>query len=279
MLGSFATEEALTELRHELGHDQPLPVQYVRWLGHVVRGDLGDSIWLGVPVLEELLSKFSATLILAATSFVLSTATGIVLGIIAGVNRNSIFDRLSMFFALFGISMPIFWLGIMLIVAFSVHLDILPPTGMHSPRGDGGTLDLLKHLILPAVTLAAPNVAIVARLTRSSMLEVIGLDYIRTARSKGIIERHVILRHALKNALIPVVTVIGLQLGLLLSGSILVEVVFSWPGLGQLMVNAISQRDFPLVQGATLMIAVGFVLVNLVVDLSYAYLDPRIKYS
>ncbi len=279
MLGPSATPEAVTELRTKLGLEEAIHVQYGKWLWNALQGDLGDSIWLRTPVLGEVFDRFVNTVILAAAAFIVSTVVGVSLGVLAGIRQNSWMDRSSMLVSLIGVSMPGFWLGIMLILLFSVQWDLLPSTGMRSPAGDGGVLDVLQHLLLPALTLAAFNIAIVARLTRSSMLEVIRQDFVRTARAKGLTEWVVVNRHALKNALIPVVTVLGVQLGALLSSSVLIEFLFAWPGVGSFMIDAIGRRDFPLVQAITLVTATAFVLINLIVDLSYAYLDPRIKYG
>jgi peptide/nickel transport system permease protein len=279
MLGSQATREDLARLRAELGLTEPLPVQYFRWLGLVVQGDLGRSIWTRRPVLREVLDRLGATLLLTASALVLSTVGGIALGIASATRRNSLLDRASAVVSLFGASMPVFWLGIVLMVTFSLWLGWLPASGMFAPYGGGDLRDLLAHLILPAVTLGAASTAIVARLTRSSMLEVLGQDYIRTARSKGLIERAVVVRHGLWNALMPIVTVVGVQAGYLLGGAVLTETVFAWPGVGTLMVQGILARDFPLVQGCVLVVALSFALINLGVDLLYAYLDPRIRYE
>ncbi|HEV8308449.1 MAG TPA: ABC transporter permease [Methylomirabilota bacterium] len=279
MLGSQATQEDLARLRAELGLTEPFPIQYLRWLGHVLQGDLGRSIWTRRPVLREVLDRFRATLVLTGSALLLSTVGGIALGIASATRRNSFLDRVSAVVSLFGASMPVFWLGIVLMVLFSLWLGWLPASGMSAPYGGGGVVDLLAHLILPAVTLGAASTAIVARLTRSSMLEVLGQDYIRTARSKGMIERAVVVRHGLWNALMPIVTVVGVQAGYLLGGAVLTETVFAWPGVGTLMVQGILARDFPLVQGCVLVVALSFALINLAVDLLYAYLDPRIRYE
>jgi peptide/nickel transport system permease protein len=279
MLGSQATQEDLARLRADLGLTEPLPIQYLRWLGHVLQGDLGRSIWTKRPVLAEVLGRFRATLILTASALLLSTAGGIVLGILSATRRNSFLDRVSAVVSLFGASMPVFWLGIVLMVTFSLWLGWLPASGMFAPYGGGDLRDLLAHLVLPAITLAAASTAIVARLTRSTMLEVLGQDYIRTARSKGVIERAIIGRHGLWNASMPIVTVVGVQAGYLLGGAVLTEAVFAWPGVGTLMVQGILARDFPLVQGCVLVVALTFAVINLGVDLLYAYLDPRIRYE
>ena len=277
MLGPQATKEDLERLRTELGLTEPLPVQYARWLGHVVQGDLGRSLWMKRPVLGEVLGRFQATLILTGTALLLSTVGGIALGVASATRPNSLLDRLSAVASLFGVSMPVFWLGIVLMVIFALWLGWLPASGMYSPYGGGDLRDLLAHLALPAITLAAASVTIVARLTRSTMLETLGQDYIRTARAKGVVERLVVLRHGLRNALIPIVTVVGVQAGYLLGGAVLTETVFAWPGVGTLMVQGILARDFPLVQGCVLVVALCFVLVNLAVDALYAWLDPRIR--
>jgi peptide/nickel transport system permease protein len=279
MLGTQATQEDRARLRADLGLDQPLPVQYVRWLGHVVRGDLGRSLWMRRPVLGEVLGRLQATLILTGTALVLSTAFGLALGVASASRPNSALDRVSAMASLFGASMPSFWLGIVLMVVFALRLGWLPASGMYAPYGGGDLRDLLAHLALPAVTLAAASVTIIARLTRATMLETLGQDYIRTARAKGVVERAVVLRHGLKNALIPILTVVGVQAGYLLGGAVLTETVFAWPGVGTLMVQGILARDFPLVQGCVLVVALSFVLVNLAVDLLYAWVDPRIRYE
>ena len=277
MLGPQATHEDITRLRTELGLDEPLAVQYARWMGRVLQGDLGRSLWMKRPVLGEVLRRFQATVVLAASALLLSTLGGIALGVLSAARRNSLLDRLSALASLFGASMPSFWLGIVLMVIFALWLGWLPASGMFAPYGGGGVGDLLSHLVLPTVTLAAASLTIIARLTRSTMLDVLGQDFVRTARAKGVRESFVVVRHALRNALIPTVTVVGVQAGYLLGGAVLTETVFAWPGVGTLMVQGILARDFPLVQGCVLVIALGFVLVNLTVDVLYATLDPRIR--
>ena len=279
MLGANANKEDLASLRTQLGLDQPLHVQYFTWISHVARGDLGRSLWMKRPVLGEVLERLKATILLTGSALLLSTVGGIALGIASATRANSLLDRLSGVASLFGASMPVFWLGIVLMVIFSLWLGWLPASGMYAPYGGGGLRDLLSHLILPAVTLAAASVTIIARLTRATMLETLGQDYVRTARAKGLGERMVVWRHALKNALIPIVTVVGVQAGYLLGGAVLTETVFAWPGVGTLVVQGILARDMPLVQGGVLVIALSFVLVNLLVDTLYAWLDPRIKFQ
>jgi ABC-type dipeptide/oligopeptide/nickel transport system permease component len=249
------------------------------WLGHVLQGDLGLSLEQRLPVSILVISRFKNTAILTFASIVVSCAVGLTAGVASATRPRSVVDRLTMLLALFANSMPAFWLGLVLILGFSLGLGWFPVSGMQSVREEGGFLDLLHHLVLPAITLGGATTAIVARLTRSSLLEVIRLDYVRTARAKGLFEPRVVLRHALRNALLPVVTVVGLQVGFLLGGAVLTETVFSWPGVGLQLYRAISTRDIPLIQGSVLLIAVTFVFVNLLVDVLYAYLDPRIRYS
>jgi peptide/nickel transport system permease protein len=279
MLGPEATQAELDRLRAELGLTEPLPVQYARWLALVAQGDLGRSFWTRRPVLPEVLDRFQATLVLTGTGLLLSTVLGIALGVASATRPNSLLDRVSAMASLFGASMPVFWLGIVLMVVFALWLGWLPASGMYAPYGGGNLQDLLAHLALPAVTIAAASTTLVARLTRSTLLDVLGQDYVRTARAKGLGEGRVVVRHGLQNALIPIVTVVGVQVGYLLGGAVLTETVFAWPGVGTLMLQAILQRDFPLVQGCVLIVALTFVLVNLVVDLLYAWLDPRIRYD
>ena len=278
MLGTKATETSLTQLRHELGLDQPLHIQYGRWLFRVLQGDWGRSIQLKREVLPFVLGRFQNSAYLMLLAVLLACLVGIPAGIISAVRQYKLDDRIVMILVLVGFSTPPFWLGLILQIVFGLRLGILPVSGMQSP-GQTGLVDLVNHLILPAGVLATGATAVIARMTRSCMLEVIRQDYIRTARAKGLNERLTITRHALKNALIPVVTVVGMQVGFLLSGDILVEMVFSYPGVGLAMVNGILARDFPLVQGAILLVASSYVLINLAVDFAYAYLDPRIHYG
>ena len=278
MLGAQATKEDVQRLHRDLGLDQPLVVQYVTWIGQVARGDLGRSIPLGRAVLPEVLLRFKATVLLTAGALVIAVALGLVAGIVSAVKQYSWLDRLSMGVAVTGVSLPVFWTGIMLIIVFALQLQWFPSSGMSSPYGSGVT-DVLWHLVLPALTLGTASAAALARLTRSSVLEIIRQDYVRSARAKGLAERAVIARHVLKNAINPIITVLGVQIGFLLGGAILTETVFSWPGLGSMMVRAIQARDYPLVQGGVLLIATTFVVVNLAVDLLYAVFDPRIRYD
>ncbi|MEM7124756.1 MAG: ABC transporter permease [Chloroflexota bacterium] len=279
LLGPMATQENLENLRAGLGLDQPLPVQYFRWLTNILQGDFGTSIQQRSPVLPILIERFGNTLILTVSAVFISTVVAIPAGIISATRQFSVFDRVSMLFALFGNSMPAFWLGLMAILVFSLRLGWFPASGMWPIVGDRNLWTLLHHLTLPAVTLGISTAAVTARITRSSMLEVIRQDYVRTAHGKGLKAGVVIRRHALKNALLPVLTVIAVQFGFLLGGAVITETVFSWPGLGLALYNAISVRDFPMVQGGVLVVATAFVLINLMVDLMYAWIDPRVRFG
>jgi peptide/nickel transport system permease protein len=297
MLGERATPERVAQVREQLGLDRPLFQQYLIYLGKVVRGDLGVSIVRGDPVLTDLLRRFPATVELATAAILLALLFGIPVGIASAVWRRSLVDSISRVWALAGVSMPIFWLGVMLAWVFGVELRLLP-TGFRLGSGISfepwtnfvilDTLlqrnwevlrDALRHLVLPAAALATIPLAVIARMTRASMLEVLSRDYIRTAEAKGLGQGVVILRHALRNALLPVLTVVGLQVGSLLAGAILTETIFSWPGIGRWVYESIGFRDYAIVQGASLFIAVIVVVVNLITDLLYAFVDPRIKYD
>ena len=279
ILGPRGTEELLRQARRELGLDQPLYVQYGRWVLNAVRGDLGKSYRLNRPVAPEVLDRFKNSALLAGVAFVIAVVLGTLAGSVSAIRRGGLLDNALMAVTVTGISMPPFYLGMLLIILFSVKLNLLPTGGMYDVRQDPSTARLLVHLILPTLTLAAVPIAVIARIMRSSMLEVVGQDYIRTARAKGLRDGAVVARHALRNALIPVVAVVGLQVGYLLSATALVEVVFSWPGLGSLLVQSVVQRDLPLAQGAVLVIAVVYVVVNILTDLIQAWLDPRIHFA
>ncbi len=278
LLGSEATPESVAILRHDMGLDRPLVVQYGAWASRIAKGDFGRSVVLNREVLPEIVKRFKNTLLLTSGALVFSIVFGIGIGILAAVFHQSLFDSVAMLIALAGLSMPTFFTGIAGILIFAMGLQILPSSGMYPARG-GDFFDLMRHLLMPAVTLGAVSAAILARMTRSAMLEVIQQDYVRTARAKGVGERRVVWVHALRNASITIVTVLGMQIGYLLGGSVITEAVFSWPGLGQMMVRAIQARDYPMVQGGVLIIAMSFVFINLAVDLIYAWLDPRIRYS
>ena len=267
MLGEHATKEAVATLRDYLGLDKPLLVRYVEYVGRLAHGDLGRSIQQNRPVVDELADTWPATLELTVAALLIASVVGVSAGVVSAVWPNSLFDALARLGSLFGLSMPVFWTGLVLIVVFALWLPWLPVGGTGSPA----------HLVLPAVTLALPSVAMVARMTRSSVLEVLREDYVRTARAKWVGERLVVVKHALRNAAIPTLTLLGLQAGQLMGGAVLTETVFAWPGLGRLMVKAIFARDYVLLQGAVLVFALAFVVVNVVVDLAYGALDPRIS--
>jgi len=298
ILGERGSPEQLQALREKLGLNRPLHVQYLTFLRNVLTGDLGVSAVSTIPVAEELKRRWPATFELALSATLVAVALGIPLGILAAVRKNSLLDTLSMSLSLLGVSIPVFWLGLLLVYLFAVNLHWLPTGGRLSTdlaldfRPITGflvldgllslkpqvVLDALRHLLLPALTLGTIPLAILTRITRGAMLEVLSQDYVRTARAKGLSERQVILKHALKNALLPVVTIVGLQFGTLLGGAILTETIFSWPGIGSYIYEGILNRDYPVVQAGVLVVATAFVLVNLLVDLSYALLDPRIQY-
>jgi len=270
LMGQHGDENTLATIRHEMGLDKPVYIQYVRFIGKLVKGDLGMSYRQKRPVARIISERFPATAKLAMASIILAIIIGIGAGILASTFRNTVMDWLIMVFSLTGISMPVFWLGMMMILVFASGLGWLP-VGGYGTSGD------LRHLALPALTLASIPIGYIARMMRSSILEVIGKDYIRTARAKGLSEKAVILRHALKNALIPVITIIGINFASLLGGAVATETVFAWPGLGSATVDAIKGRDLPVVEGCVIFMAFIFVIANLLVDLSYAWLDPRIR--
>jgi ABC-type dipeptide/oligopeptide/nickel transport system permease component len=268
MLAEFVTNpDQVAQMRAQLHLDEPILQQYGRFVTNAARGDLGTSIRSRRPVTTEIGENVASTAQLAVAAMLVAVAVGVPLGVLAALSRNSWLDVASMGTALLGVSMPSFWLGLLLIFVFSLHLGWFPATG-------GGSL---LHLVLPSITLGTIAAAIIARLTRSSMLEVLGQDYVRTARAKGLGGFAVVVRHALKNALIPIITIFGLQFGNLLAGAVIVETVFSRPGLGRLIVGGILSKDFPLVQGTVLFVATAYVLINLLVDIAYAYADPRIR--
>ncbi len=269
MLGEQALAVDKETLRRQMGLDKPLHVQYVDFLARLARGDLGRSLHTKRPVLESIVRRLPATLELALAAMVVALVLAIPLGLLSAYKKDTVVDQGSMLFALLGISMPNFWLGPLLIIVCSLKLGWLPVSG----RGS------LAHVVLPAITLGTAMAAILTRMTRASMLDVIQSDYITTARAKGVRESRVVLKHAFRNALIPVVTIVGLQIGGLLAGSIITETIFAWPGIGRLAIQAINARDYPLVQGCVLVIALGYVLVNFLTDLLYGLIDPRIRYE
>jgi len=269
MLGEHAMAVEKAALRHQMGLDQPLLNQYILFLKGIFRGNLGNSIFYRLPVSSIIASRLPATIILAAAAMAVALIIALPLGIIAGSRQYSTIDNFSMFLSLIGISMPNFWLGPLLIIIFSIKLDWLPVSGM----------DGLKSLILPAITLGTALAAILSRMTRSSLLEVISQEYLTAARARGLPGWKVLLKHALKNALLPVVTIIGLQFGALLSGAIVTEKVFSWPGIGSLLIQAVFTRDYPMVQGCIMVISFCYIIANVATELFYALIDPRIRYK
>lgn len=295
ILGERATEETMNALREQLGLNDPLYVQYARFMGNVLQGDFGRSVITNNPVIEEFAQRFPATLELSLAAMIIAVIVGVLAGVISAVKQYSIFDNLSMVGALLGVSLPIFWLGLMMQWLFAFKLGLLDASARLSVDTHLQTItnlylldailtgnwpafvDAFKHILMPSLALATIPMAIIARMTRSSMLEALKQDYIRTARAKGLKEKVVIFKHALKNAFLPVLTVMGLQFGSLLGGAVLTETIFSWPGVGRLMYEAIMQRDFPVVQNGILIIALIFVLINLIVDILYSYVDPRIR--
>jgi peptide/nickel transport system permease protein len=278
MLGPEYTPEAAEALRHKLGLDQPLHVQYVRWLGSLLRGDLGGSIATGETVADAIKSGLPKTASLTLVAFVIAVTIALPAGIIAALRRNTAVDYAASILAFIGVSMPSFWFGIILILIFAVNLRWLPAIG-YAEIGEDGVVEWLKRLILPGLAVGAGYAAILTRFIRAGLLEVLSSDYVRTARAKGVREHAVILRHGLRNSLIPVVTIAGIQLALLLSGAVVTETVFSIRGIGRILVGAIFDRDYPVVQGVILLIAVMFVLANLIVDVLYTFLDPRIRFA
>lgn len=279
MAGPRATPDQLVIIRHYLGLDRPLPTQYFLWLKRAAVGDLGRSIRQGVPVTSLVFVDFRNSALLAGISFTLATILGIVAGLLAGLNRGSILDQVIGLVTALGFSTPAFFLGLLLIVIFTYKFPILPIGGMHSVQGSSGPIDVARHLVLPAITLAAVPTTVIARTVRSSVLEIMSQDYIRTARAKGLREKTVISRHILKNTLIPVITLLGLQAGFLLGGAAIVEVVFSYPGVGNLMIESILERDLPVTQGCVLVLAMVYVFVNLGADVLQGYVDPRIHFG
>ncbi|MBD2460674.1 ABC transporter permease [Oscillatoria sp. FACHB-1407] len=297
--GERATPEQIEIIRENLGLNKPLPLQYLAFLNQILHLDLGRSIITGIPIVEEIRIRWPATFELSVAAMLFAVIVGVPAGILAAVRKNGWVDNLAMSGSLIGVSMPVYWLGLLLIYLFAVNLRWLPPSGRLGIN-EGFNFNVitgfylldsllqfnlpifanaLSHLILPALTLGTIPLAIVARITRSAMLEVLSQDYIRTARAKGLLERWVISKHALKNALLPVITIIGLQFGTLLGGAILTETIFSWPGIGSWIYEGILARDYPVVQGGVVFVAIVFVLLNLLTDISYAFLDPRIQYK
>ncbi len=275
-LGEGASSEAIARLEQEMGLDQPPHIRYIDWLASALQGDLGNSIQTGRPVVLHIAERLPATLELAAVAMVITLLIALPLGVASAVHQHSWIDQGSMLFAIFWLSMPSFWLGLMLIFLFAVHWQIFPISGR---AGVLLSLTWWSFVLLPAIATGTRRAGLLTRLTRSSMLEVLGEEYIRTARGKGIGSRRVVVKHGVKNAMIPVVTLIGLQIPLIFSGTVIIEEVFSWPGMGRLLVSGVFQRDYPIVQGTVLVYAVIVLFANLAVDLAYTYIDPRVSYD
>jgi peptide/nickel transport system permease protein/oligopeptide transport system permease protein len=273
LAGPMATQADVDAIRRDMGLDRPLAHQFAWYLSRVLRFDLGRSMISNTPVIEELRQTIGPTVELMLASLLWAVPAGMLFGVLGAVTRGGVMDRCIMALSVAGVSMPVFWFGLMLIQYIGGRLELLPFQGRGGPLW---TLEGLKHIVLPALTLGGVFVGPVARMTRTSLLEVLGTDYVRTARAKGVHERSVVLRHALRTALIPIVTLVGLQIGFLLGGAVVTETMFAWPGVGRMAVGAITSSDFPLAQGAILMLAIGFIVINLLVDVLYGVLDPRI---
>lgn len=277
ILGSYATPENVEKLNRDLGLDKPVITRYFIWITNMLTGDFGRSYSLNRPVIDEVLERFNATLILAGTAFVLCSVLGILAGVVSAARQYGAADKIITFVVLIGISVPSFFLGMMMILLFAVNLRWLPVSGMYAIYGGGDLPDLLRHLIMPALALAAVATGVIARLSRSAMLEVLRQDFIRTARAKGVPERRVIMGHALRAAMVSIIPVLGIQAGFVLSGAVYIEIVFQWPGVGRMLVDAILKRDLLLVQGGVVFVAACYVLFNIAVDVAQSLLDPRIK--
>jgi ABC-type dipeptide/oligopeptide/nickel transport system permease component len=269
MVGERADEETIARLRAELRLDDPLHVQFGSYVGNIVKGDLGKSYITNRPIKKDIIERFPKTLQLAGAAMLLATILGVTLGVLSAMSPGGLIDRVGLGIAYLGISFPVYWVGLLLILLFAVTLHWLPPSGFGGPR----------YLVLPALALGMRSIAFLARMTRTAMLDALSADFVRTARAKGLSERLVVSRHALRNAMIPIITVLGLDFGAYLTGSILTETIFSWPGLGRYVVNAIARRDLPAIQGSVLFLSAVFVLVNLITDIAYAKADPRVTYS
>ena len=277
ILGSFATPDNVAKLNKDLGLDKSLFERYFIWLGNLLQGDFGRSYSLNRPVLDEILERFNATLILSGTAFILCSFFGIIIGTISAARQYTITDKIITLFVLIGISIPSFFLGMMMILFFAVNLKLLPVSGMYKVWGGGDLPDLINHLIMPSIALALVATGVIARIARNAVLEILRQDFIRTARAKGVGEKKILIKHVLRIAIVTILPVLGLQAGFVLSGSVFIEMVFQWPGVGRMLVDAILKRDILLVQGGVLFVAICYVFFNIVVDLLQRYLDPRIS--
>ena len=277
ILGSFATPDNVAKLNKDLGLDKSLFERYFIWLGNLLQGDFGRSYSLNRPVLDEILERFNATLILSGTAFILCSFFGIIIGTISAARQYTVIDKIITLFVLIGISIPSFFLGMMMILFFAVNLKLLPVSGMYKVWGGGDLPDLINHLIMPSIALALVATGVIARIARNAVLEILRQDFIRTARAKGVGEKKILIKHVLRIAIVTILPVLGLQAGFVLSGSVFIEMVFQWPGVGRMLVDAILKRDILLVQGGVLFVAICYVFFNIVVDLLQRYLDPRIS--
>ncbi|MBO6508970.1 MAG: ABC transporter permease [Roseibium sp.] len=277
ILGSYATPENVAKLNRDLGLNAPLWQRYFIWLGNMLQGDFGRSFALNRPVLDEVIERFNATLVLAGTAFILCSLLGVIAGVVSASRQYGFADKAITFAVLLGISVPSFFLGMMMVLLFAVNLKWLPVSGMYAIYGGGDLPDLIRHLVMPATALSVVAIGVIARLSRSAMLEVLRQDFIRTARAKGVHEYSVIWRHALKAAMVSIIPVLGIQAGFVLSGAVYIEMVFQWPGVGRMLVDAILKRDILLVQGGVVFVAACYVLFNIIVDVAQSMLDPRIK--
>ncbi|MCI9047273.1 MAG: ABC transporter permease [Hungatella sp.] len=276
MLGPDATMEQIAQLRTQMGYDQPVAVQMARWFSNLLKGDLGESIFLNQPVVQAIGEHLGVTMALTIFAMVIASSIGVTLGVVSAVNRGKPLDQAAMIFSVFGVSIPEFWLALNLILVFSVYHQIFPIGGyvpfFEDPAG------CIKTLFLPAVSLGITQAAFIARMVRSSVLEILDAEYVRTAMAKGLLYRKVVMKHVMKNAMVPTVTVVGMTFSVLLGGAIAIEMVFNLPGIGRLLMNAVLRRDYPLIQGIVLFIAAAYIVINLLVDLIYVYIDPRIEY-
>ena len=277
ILGSYATPENVAKINKDLGLDKSLPERYLIWLGNIIQGDFGRSFSLNRPVIDEVMERFNATLILSGTAFVLCSFFGILVGTISAARQYTLTDKLITFIVLIGISIPSFFLGMMMILTFAVRLKLFPVSGMYAIWGGGDLPDLINHLVMPSIALAIVATGVVARISRNAVLEILRQDYVRTARAKGVKERSIFISHVLRVAIVTILPVLGLQAGLVLSGSVFIEIVFQWPGVGRMLVDAILKRDIILVQGGVVFVSICYVFFNIVVDVLQRVLDPRIR--
>ena len=277
ILGSYATPENVSKINKDLGLDKSLPERYLVWLGNIIQGDFGRSFSLNRPVIDEVMERFNATLILSGTAFVLCSFFGILVGTISAARQYTLTDKFITFIVLIGISIPSFFLGMMMILTFAVRLKLFPVSGMYAIWGGGDLPDLINHLVMPSIALAIVATGVVARISRNAVLEILRQDYVRTARAKGVKERSILISHVLRVAIVTILPVLGLQAGFVLSGSVYIEIVFQWPGVGRMLVDAILKRDIILVQGGVVFVSICYVFFNIAVDVLQRVLDPRIR--